>query len=176
MKLNRHRMLLVGMMGSGKTTIGKKLARALDQPFCDVDHLIEHASGVAITTIFEIEGEAGFRQRETRFLRQICEEATCGVIATGGGVVLNPINRAILSSCGCVVYLHATAEMIFSRTRYDRSRPLLQVKDPLSRIQALVRQRDPLYRECADLVVESGRGMQQTTSEILSALPIACKH
>lgn len=160
---------LVGMMGAGKTTVGKKLAKRLNLHFVDLDHEIERHTGVSVATIFEIEGESGFRQRETNALRQIAEGGA-QIIATGGGVVLRPINRAILSCERSVVYLQATPELIYARTRHDTSRPLLQVADPLGRVRSLVCQRDPLYREVADIIVESGRPLGNTIEAIEIAL------
>lgn len=152
---NDIRCFLVGMMGAGKTTVGKKLARRLNCEFIDLDQAIEARTGVSIPTIFEFEGETGFRERESRVLAElVCNPNR--VIATGGGVVLDPRNRAILQGVGLVVYLHAPAELLFSRTRHDKSRPLLQVADPLQRISELVLRRDPLYREVADIIVEAG--------------------
>lgn len=149
------RCCLVGMMGAGKTTVGKKLARRLNCEFVDLDHEIEARTGVSIPTIFEIEGEPGFRQRESRVLAELVASGN-RVIATGGGVVLDPRNRAVMQRAGLVVYLHALPELLYARTRHDRNRPLLQVADPLRRITELVERRDALYREVADIVVEAG--------------------
>ncbi|MDY0038248.1 MAG: shikimate kinase [Zoogloea oleivorans] len=146
---------LIGMMGAGKTTVGRKLARRLNCEFVDLDHEIEARTGVSIPTIFEIEGEAGFRQREARVLAELTKSGG-RVVATGGGVVLDPRNRAAMQRAGLVVYLHAPPELLYARTRHDRNRPLLQVADPLRRITELVERRDPLYREVADVVIEAG--------------------
>ena len=162
---------LVGMMGAGKTTVGKKLAKRLDLQFVDLDHEIERQTGVSVATIFEIEGESGFRQRETNALKQVIEAGNL-IIATGGGAVLSAVNRAILSGTGPVVYLQATPELIYLRTRHDTSRPLLQVADPLGRIRSLVSHRDPLYREVADIVIESGRPLSNTIDAIETALKL----
>ncbi|MDP2171472.1 MAG: shikimate kinase [Rhodocyclaceae bacterium] len=160
---------LVGMMGAGKTTVGKRLAKAIGWQFVDLDQYIENATGVSVTTIFEIEGEAGFRQREAQALKQL---ATAGkmVIATGGGVVLDPINRARLGASGIVVYLRASPELLYERTRHDKSRPLLQVADPLARIAGLVEQRDPLYREVADTIIEANAGLTNAVNAIDRAI------
>jgi len=147
---------LVGMMGAGKTTIGRHLAKRLKMKFVDCDHEIEARSGVKIPVIFEIEGEAGFRRRESQMIEELAQQEGI-VLATGGGAVMSPENRAILSRSGFVVYLCATPSALFERTRHDRNRPLLQVDDPMARIVALYEQRDPLYRQVADLIVEGNR-------------------
>lgn len=159
---------LVGMMGAGKTTVGKRLAKQLDLKFIDLDQYIEKSTGVSVATVFEIEGESGFRMRESQALAQLALEQNA-VIATGGGAVLNPLNRACMQASGFVVYLHAPPDLLYARTRHDKSRPLLQVADPLGRIASLVEKRDPLYREIADLVVESSAGVNNTVNCIESA-------
>lgn len=168
-------LILIGMMGAGKTTLGKRLARECGLKFIDLDREIERRNGVPVATIFEIEGEAGFRQRESHLLAEVTTQEGL-VIATGGGAVLNPINRARLLASGSVIYLHATANLLFARTRHDKTRPLLQVADPLAKIRQLVEQRDPLYREVADLVVEAGRDPGSVVDEIKQTFPALCKH
>lgn len=165
----KNNVYLVGMMGAGKTTIGRKLAKSLAREFTDLDRHIENDTGVSVTTIFEIEGEAGFRQRESQALDQLAMQKGV-VVATGGGVVLDPVNRVRLQASGIVVYLHAPAHLLYARTRHDRGRPLLQVSDPLARIASLVEKRDPLYREVADLVVESAQGPGAATQVIIRYL------
>ena len=157
------------MMGAGKTTVGKRLAKAIGWQFVDLDQYIENATGVSVTTIFEIEGEAGFRQREALALKQL---ATAGntVVATGGGVVLGALNRARLGATGIVVYLHASPGLLYERTRHDKSRPLLQVADPLARITSLVEKRDPLYREVADVIIEANSGLNNAVNAIDRAM------
>jgi shikimate kinase len=145
----------VGMMGAGKTTIGRQLARRLKKRFIDCDQEIEARTGVRIPVIFEIEGEAGFRRRESQVLQALSEERDL-VLATGGGAVLDPQNRKRLAETGLVIYLCVQPDELFARTRHDRNRPLLQVADPLSKIRELHQQRDPLYREIADIVMEGG--------------------
>jgi shikimate kinase len=166
---------LIGMMGSGKTTLGKRLAAECELKFVDLDREIEARTGVSVTTIFEIEGEAGFRRRETQLLAEI-STASGYVVATGGGSVLSPHNRARLLASHGVVYLHATAHLLYMRTRHDRSRPLLQVANPLIRIRQLVEQRDPLYREVADIVIESGRDLSVVMNTLKQTFSHLCKH
>jgi shikimate kinase len=166
---------LVGLMGAGKTTIGKALARLLRRPFIDCDHEIELRTGVKVSVIFEIEGEQGFRLRESQTLADLVLKQDV-VLATGGGAVLDPDNRTRLAAHGFVVYLRAAPHDLWLRTRHDRGRPLLQTADPVARLQELHRLRDPLYAEVADLVVDSGRqraGMLVT--RILHLLPEQCK-
>lgn len=163
------------MMGSGKTTLGKRLARECDLPFIDLDREIEQRTGVTVATIFEIEGEAGFRQRELLLLAEVTESKG-QVVATGGGVVLSPLNRARLQAAACVVYLAATPQLLYSRTKNDRGRPLLQVADPLARISELTYRRDPLYREVADIIVEAGREMGSVIEQIKCEYQNRCRH
>jgi shikimate kinase len=152
---------LVGMMGAGKTTIGRLLARRLKLRFLDSDHEIERRSGAAVPLIFDIEGEAGFRARESAVLAELT--ALEGVVlATGGGAVLAEENRRCLANGGAVVYLRAQPEDLYERVRQDRNRPLLATADPLARLHALYVERDPLYRSIADLVVETGRQSVQS--------------
>ncbi len=146
-------MYLVGLMGAGKTTVGRQLAKRLQRRFLDSDHEIEARTGVRIPVIFEIEGESGFRRRETQVLAELSREQSL-VLATGGGAVLAPENRKNLRDSGVVVYLHAQPEILYERTHHDRNRPLLQVADPLARLKLLYEQRDPIYREVAHLVID----------------------
>ena len=159
-------MYLVGMMGAGKTTVGRALARRLKRPFYDSDQEVEARCGVAIAVIFEIEGEAGFRARESQVIAEL-SELDAIVMATGGGAVLDSDNRRRLASRGTVVYLHATPEALHARIGHDRKRPLLATSDPQLRLEQFYAQRDPLYREIADLVVETG---QQSVSVLVTEL------
>lgn len=147
-------VFLVGPMGAGKSTIGRSLASLLHKTYLDSDHEIEARTGAPVALIFEIEGEAGFRQREAA----VVDELTRGrdmVLATGGGVVLSADNRRCLRERGTVVYLHAPLETLLERTRHDRNRPLLQTSDREGVLKRLLEQRDPLYREVAHVVVET---------------------
>lgn len=143
-------------MGSGKTTIGRALARRLNKRFVDSDQEIEARTGASIPWIFEIEGEASFRQREADMIRELCARDDI-VLATGGGAILDPASRALLKANGTVIYLRASVASILQRTSHDKNRPLLQTADPKKRIEDLARQREPYYREVAHLVVETGR-------------------
>lgn len=147
---------LVGLMGAGKTTIGRSLAKKLGLSFFDSDREIEARTGVNIPTVFEIEGEEGFRKREAQVIADLAM-ASGQVVATGGGVVLRSENRTAMASSGFVIYLNVPPYTLWERTRNDRNRPLLQVEDPLSKLKALYAQRDPFYREVADLVIDGGR-------------------
>lgn len=148
-------IFLVGLMGAGKTSVGKMLARRLGKTFYDCDHEIERVTGVRIPLIFEIEGEPGFRHRESRMLAELAR-ADDIVLATGGGAVLSAQNRELLSRNGTVVYLRANPHDLWQRTRHDRNRPLLQTPDPLARLTELYSERDPLYREIADVTIDTG--------------------
>jgi shikimate kinase len=148
-------IFLVGMMGAGKTTVGKALARRLGRDFIDCDREIVERTGVPIATIFEIEGEAGFRRRESAVLAELARRQGA-VVATGGGVVLAQENRRLMRESGTVVYLHASLDHLHERTRRDVARPLLAKGDRRETLAALLEARDPLYREAAHIVVESG--------------------
>lgn len=140
-------------MGAGKTTVGRQLAKRLGRSFLDSDHEIVARTGVPIPTIFEIEGEEGFRRREAQTIGEITEASDI-VLATGGGVVINPDNRRRLHETGWVVYLDVPPALLYERTRHDRNRPLLNVPDPMARLEELYAARDPLYREIAHIVVD----------------------
>lgn len=153
--MKRGNIFLVGLMGAGKTTVGRLLARRLKMRFIDSDHEVERRCGVKIPVIFEIEGEAGFRIREQQAIAELA--ALDGIVlATGGGVVLAEENRRRLAASGTVIYLSARPEDLYERVRQDRNRPLLAKGHPLARLRELHAERDPLYRLVADLVVETG--------------------
>ena len=149
-------IFLVGMMGAGKTSVGRVLAKRLQKTFYDSDHVIEDRTGVKIPVIFEIEGEAGFRVRESAVVDELTALRDI-VLATGGGAVLSEKNRDRLRTRGTVVYLRASVRDLLSRTRHDKNRPLLlQAADPRARLTELYDKRDPLYREVAHLTVDTG--------------------
>lgn len=157
---------LVGMMGSGKSTIGKVLSRMLQMPFVDLDHQIEFKCGVKIPVIFEIEGEEGFRKRESQVLEEVTEQSGI-VMATGGGAIISPHNRALLCERGIVVYLKASVDELYRRTSRDRNRPLLATKDPKGRLSELLEQREALYDEVADIVIETSGSTVTTVAHRL---------
>jgi shikimate kinase len=159
-------VFLVGMMGAGKTTAGRILARRLKRTFHDSDQEIERRCGVRIPVIFDIEGEAGFRQREAAAIAELTALEDV-VLATGGGAVLAPASRCHLVARGTVVYLHARPAALYERVRQDKNRPLLATDDPQARLEALYVERDPLYREVADIVVDTGRQSAQSLARRL---------
>ena len=162
-------------MGAGKTTVARILARRLDRAFFDTDHEIERRTGVKVPVIFDIEGEAGFRLRETQALVELAAQDNV-VLATGGGIVLSAENRALLKERGLVVYLRAQPRDLWYRTRHDKNRPLLQTADPLGRLQELYELRDPLYTEVADIIVDTGRpNVGPLVTQLLSKLEALCK-
>lgn len=153
--MGRGNIFLVGMMGAGKTTVGRALAHKLGLGFADTDKVLVERTGVPVATIFEIEGEAGFRRRESSVLAEL-SEGDGRVIATGGGAILAAENRRVMRAHGTVVYLRARADNLWERTRHDGSRPLLATPDPRATLARLLEERDPLYREAAHVVVDTG--------------------
>ena len=163
-------IFLTGPMGSGKSTIGRQLAKQLAMPFHDSDHEIERRTGVDIPLIFELEGETGFRKRETGVIEELTRLPGI-VLATGGGAILDPENRERLGDRGTVIYLHTSVDQQLSRTAHDRNRPLLQTPDPRTTLEELLAIRDPLYREIADLVIETdGMRVRDVVREIIRKL------
>ena len=163
-------IFLVGMMGSGKTTVGRALAQRLHLPFIDTDKILVERTGVPVTTIFEIEGDAGFRRRESAVIAELAH-APDQVVATGGGAVLSADTRALMRSAGRVIYLRARIDHLWERTRHDTSRPLLATPDPRATLAALLEARDPLYRDVAHIVVDTGTQSANTlVSRLISAL------
>jgi shikimate kinase len=165
--LKPTRIFLVGPMGTGKTTIGRQLAQALGLEFADSDREIQSRTGVDIPTIFEYEGEEGFRIRERKVIADLVEVEN-QVLATGGGAVTNADNRRLLPARGFVVYLECSPEQQYDRTYKDKNRPLLQSDDPLESLKKLMTERDPLYQEIADLVVSTeGRSASAVVRDIV---------
>jgi len=166
-------LALVGMPGSGKSTVGRQLARKLGCPFVDSDHVIEQRLGCSIKEYFEQQGEAAFRDIESQTLEDLTREFV-GVLATGGGAVLREHNRALLRERATVCYLRVSPEEIFRRLRHDRQRPLLQVADPLAKLKELFTQRDPFYQETAHYVIETHRPhIQSMVTMVMSQLELA---
>lgn len=163
-------LFFIGLMGAGKTTLGKQIAQQLGRDFYDSDHEICCRTGVSIPTIFELEGEQGFRNRETAVIDELTNRRNI-VLATGGGVIMREENRQNLRTRGTVIYLHASPEILLNRTRHDTNRPLLQVENPLAKLQELYEVRDKLYRETAHIVIESNRhNCHKTIEHILKTL------
>ena len=171
---SKGNIVLVGMMGAGKSTVGRIVARRLSREFRDSDLEIERRCGVRIPVIFDIEGEPGFRERESQVLAELCTLDGV-VLATGGGAVLAEHNRRRLAESGTVVYLHARPRALWRRLRHDRNRPLLATPDPVARLEELYALRDPLYRGLADLVVDTGaQSVHALARELLARLETSC--
>lgn len=170
-KLGDTNIILVGMMGAGKTTIGKVLSNSLCKIFVDSDHEIQKRTGVKIPVIFEIEGEAGFRKRESEVLAGLSEQRNI-ILATGGGAVLSAENRRLLRKSGIVIYLRASVNDLYRRTRHDKNRPLLQTTENLyARLNELYVQRDALYRETAHVIIDSGKqGVRFLVQKLINRL------
>lgn len=164
------RIILIGPMGAGKTTIGRQLAKTLSMDFVDSDHEIEIRTGANIPLIFDLEGEAGFRQREMDVIDDLSQRERL-VLATGGGAVLKAENRRHLHDRGIVIYLHTDIDQLLDRTRHDRTRPLLQTENPRKKFEELMALREPLYRETAHIVINTGQqSISHTVNKIISAL------
>jgi shikimate kinase len=163
-------IFLVGPMGSGKTTLGRRVASELGLEFVDCDQELERQTGVSVNLIFDIEGEAGFRERETHMLQELVKRNGI-LVATGGGAVLSEVNRELLRNNGFVVWLKTTVEQQLRRLGRDRARPLLQTGDRHARLRSLAQVRDPLYAETADLVFESrNRNVKFVAGELAAAI------
>jgi shikimate kinase len=163
-------IFLVGPMGAGKSSVGKQLAKALARDFYDSDKEIEKRTGVSISWIFEREGEEGFRQREHNMIAELAELKDA-VIATGGGAILSEENRKIFRAKGHVVYLSASVEQLYRRTSRDKTRPLLQTENPKQRIREILKLREPLYKEVADIVLRTGEhSIQHVVSGLIKKL------
>jgi shikimate kinase len=165
-------LFLTGPMGAGKSTIGRQLSRQLKMAFFDSDREIERRTGVDIPLIFELEGEPGFRKRERAIIDELTSLPNI-VLATGGGAILDSDNRRHLADRGVVIYLHASVNQQLARTKHDRNRPLLQTDDPRQRLEDLMRVRDPLYREIANLVIETdGKRVMAVVNQIIRKLKL----
>jgi len=161
---------LVGMMGSGKTTLGKALAQKTGLEFVDTDRLVVERTWVCVATIFEFEGEPGFRRREASVIAEVAARTGC-VVATGGGAILAEENRRAMRESGTVIYLRARVESLWERTRHDSSRPLLATADPKATLAALLAEREALYREAAHIVVDTGsQSAGSLAARVLAAL------
>ena len=169
---NSKNIILIGPMGAGKTTIGRQLAKRLSIRFYDSDHEIEERTGVKISLIFEIEGEEGFRRRETEVIRELSLMNNI-VLSTGGGVVSQAENREILKGNGYIIYLKSSPEMLFKRTADDKRRPLLQGSNRLEQIRKILTEREPAYIEMADEIIDSEKmSIKQIIQKILEQINI----
>ncbi|AKO45001.1 shikimate kinase AroK [[Haemophilus] ducreyi] len=153
----KRNIFLVGPMGAGKSTIGRQLAQMLNMDFIDSDAVIEERAGASIDWIFDIEGEAGFRKREERIINELTKGQQGIVLSTGGGSVLSKENRNALSARGIVIYLETTVDKQFERTQRDKKRPLLQTEDPRKILEAIAKERNPLYEEIADITLQTDK-------------------
>lgn len=165
-------LFLTGPMGAGKSTIGRQLSRQLRMAFYDSDREIENRTGVDIPLIFELEGEQGFRKRERLIIDELTSLPNI-ILATGGGAILEADNRERLAERGLVIYLHASVNQQLARTKHDRNRPLLQTDNPRQRLEELMQVRDPLYREIADLVIDTdGKRVMAVVNLIIRKLKL----
>lgn len=167
--MTKTNIFLVGPMGAGKSTIGRLLAAELDFSFRDSDRVIEERTGADIPWIFDMEGEEGFRERESAVLAELAHEQR-SVIATGGGIILRSANRDLMKAAGHVCYLTASIDQLVERTARDKKRPLLQVDNPRQKIIDLVALRDPLYRSAADFVVNTDRRSPKAVAQEIVAI------
>lgn len=163
---NQQNIFLIGPMGAGKTTMGRQIAKRLNMDFEDSDHAIEDHTGVDIPLIFEKEGEAGFRKREVAIIDELTQYSNL-VLATGGGAVLAEENRNNLRNRGIVIYLHSDIKHLIERTRHDKNRPLLQTADPAAKLKELMIVREPLYRETADIIINTGQQSIRTVINVM---------
>ncbi len=169
--MKAQNIILIGPMGSGKSTIGSMLAKKLGRDFRDSDHFIENRTGVDISRIFDIEGETGFRDRESNALKELLSQNN-QVVATGGGSVLREENQALLRSRGYIIFMDTTVNQQMHRLRRDKKRPLLQTENPRKRLEAMFNERRPIYLDLADLAVKTDRKQaRRLASEIITQLP-----
>ena len=173
--MNHQNIILVGPMGSGKSTIGSLLAKRLKREFIDSDHYIEEKTGVDIARIFDIEGEQGFRDRETRALEELTQVKN-RVLATGGGSVTKEENRSLLQTHGYIIFLDTSVDQQMERLKHDKKRPLLQTENPRKRLEDLLAIRKPLYQQIASLIVPTDQKLaRRVASEIYAQLPETLK-
>ena len=164
-------VILIGFMGCGKSTVGYRLSYKLKKCLIETDQLIEHREGMSITEMFKQKGEGYFRQKETDCLRGLHRELGSRIVSLGGGTPIREENREIIKSLGKVVYLKAAPDTIFSRVKHDTKRPLLQCENPRARIEALLKERDPIYQSVADIVIEvDGKHIKQVVQEVAEAV------
>jgi shikimate kinase len=163
---HQDNLFLIGPMGAGKTTMGRQLAKKLHLEFIDSDHAIESHTGASIPLIFELEGEDGFRKRETTIIDELTQRKGI-VLATGGGAILSPENRQHLANRGTVIYLHSDIVHLMERVRHDKNRPLLQTPDPESKLRELMEIREPLYRETADIIINTGEKSIRSVIQVI---------
>src|SRR4029079_9306220 len=170
LRMAKGNLFLVGMMGAGKTTLGRALARRLGREFADTDKVLVERTGVPVTTIFEIEGEDGFRRRESTVLAELAAQDGL-VIATGGGAILSEANRELMRTHGTVIYLRARLENLWERTRQDTTRPLLRTPDRRATLGELLPAREPLYSEAAHVIVDTGaQSAASLANKVIAAL------
>ncbi len=169
--MSANNIILIGPMGSGKSTIGQLLAQRLNRDFVDSDHYIEAKTGVDIPRIFDIEGEEGFRLRETKALKELTERNNL-VLATGGGSVTREENRKMIRAAGFIIFLDTSVNQQLERLKHDKKRPLLQTENPRERLEALLSERKPIYLEMADLRIPTDRKFaRKVANEIIPQLP-----
>lgn len=170
-RMNHRNIILVGPMGSGKSTIGSIIAKRLHREFQDSDHYIEDRTGVDIARIFDIEGEQGFRDRETSALRDLLDQSN-RVIATGGGAVVSKKNQKLLKKAGFIIFLDTTVNQQMQRLRRDKKRPLLQTDNPRARLETLLAERRPIYLKLADLAIPTDKRVaRRLATDIIKQLP-----
>jgi shikimate kinase len=174
--MNNRNIILIGPMGSGKSTIGHIMAKKLNREFQDSDHYIEHKTGVDIPRIFDVEGECGFRDRETLALQELLNQNN-QVIATGGGSVVREENQTLLKSTGFVIFLDTSVNQQMHRLRWDKNRPLLQTDNPRERLEGLFEARRPIYLDLADLIIKTDRRLARKLAvDIITQLPDSLHH
>jgi shikimate kinase len=169
--MSSNNIILIGPMGSGKSTIGQLLANRLHRQFFDSDYYIEEKTGVDIPCIFDVEGEEGFRLRETKAIKELTERPNL-VLATGGGSVTRPENRELLKTSGFIIFLDTSVNQQMERLKHDKKRPLLRTENPRERLEKLLNERKPLYMELADLRIQTDRKYaRRVANEIIPKLP-----